>query len=111
MEQAQAERTVRRHRKPRPGDGTAWLVADVEHGDYLCYWYTGRKDGRLVEHARAATATGAVAWGRLRTNRVRIRPFDACTYWAGSAAKPEGLNHTWPEPEGTEALGRGASSC
>src|SRR5439155_322896 len=70
---------MRRHRRPRHGDGTASLVADRAKGDYLCYWYTGTGDARLVEHARAASAEEAIAWGRDRTARVRIRTAEART--------------------------------
>ncbi|HSS10516.1 MAG TPA: hypothetical protein VLL25_11560 [Acidimicrobiales bacterium] len=89
-----------RYRKPRHGEGTAWLVADPDQGDYLCYWYAGPSDGLLVGQARAATATEAVAWGRLRTPRVRIRTTDACAYWAGTAPRPEGFSNSWSDPDG-----------
>lgn len=72
------------HRKPRRGDGTAWLVADTEHDDFLCYWYAGPNDVRLVEQSRVPSAAQAVAWGRLRTDRVRIRTADARTSWVGA---------------------------
>jgi hypothetical protein len=88
-----------RYRKPRQGEGTAWLVADLGQGDYLCYWYAGPSDGLLVGQARAATASEAVAWGRLRTPRVRIRTTDACSYWAGTAPRPEGFSNSWFEPD------------
>ena len=91
-----------RHRTPRPGDGTAWLAADRLQGDYLCGWYTGTHGGRLVEGARVPTASEAVAWGRSRTSRVRIRTADACTYWAGTAPRPAGFSHTWSDPDGTD---------
>jgi len=90
---------MRRHRRPRHGDGTASLVADRAKGDYLCYWYTGTGDARLVEHARAASAEDAIAWGRDRTARVRIRTAEARTYWAGTAPTPEGFAHTWTKPD------------
>jgi len=88
-----------RRRHPRHGDGTAWLVADRLAGDFLCYWYAGPNDAYLAEHARAVTAVDAVAWGRLRTARVRIRTADAHTYWAGSAPRPDGFRSTWTERE------------
>ncbi len=97
---------MRRHQAPTPGDGTAWLVADLELGDYLCYWYAGPSDGQLVAQARAATAAEAVAWGRLRTTRVRIRTPDARSYWAGTAPRPEGFTSTWSDPAVTEASAR-----
>ena len=90
---------MRRHRTPRHGDGTAWLVADRLKGDYLCSWYTGTHGGHLVEDARVPTASEAVAWGRSRTSRVRIRTADARTYWAGTAPRPEGFSHTWTDPD------------
>jgi hypothetical protein len=86
-----------RHPTPRYGDGTAWLVVDRQLGDYGCSWYAGANDDHLVEHGRAATAAEAVAWGRLRTTRVRIRAADSCTYWAGSAPRPAGFTHTWTD--------------
>ena len=91
-----------RHRTPKHGDGTAWLVVDRARGDYSCSWFAGTHDGRLVEHARIATASEAVAWGRSRTARVRIRTADACTYWAGTAPRPEGFSHSWTEPNTTD---------
>jgi len=84
-----------RHRSSRHGDGTAWLVADLAHGDFVCHWYTGPNDERLVEQARAATEADAVAWGRLRSTRVRIRTAGASTSWAGTAPKPAGFRDTW----------------
>jgi hypothetical protein len=84
-----------RRRRARTGDGTAWLVVDRVKADYLCYWYAGPGGGELMEHARVANAPDAVAWGRLRTPRVRIRTADNCTAWAGTAPRPQGLNHTW----------------
>ena len=93
---------MKRHRTPRHGDGTAWLVVDRLKGDYLCSWYTGTDGGHLVEDARLSNASEAVAWGRLRTSRVRIRTADACTYWAGTAPRPEGFSHTWADPDTTD---------
>jgi hypothetical protein len=87
-----------RHREPRRGDGSAWLVADRLKGDYLCYWYVGEKGDRVANFARVPTATAAVAWGRLRTTRVRIRTGEARAYWAGGAPRPAGFSHTWTEP-------------
>ena len=86
-----------RHRAPRHGDGTAWLVADRAHGDFSCGWYVGAGGDRLAERARAGTAAEAVAWGRLRTTRVRIRTGDACSYWAGTAPRPDGFTENWSE--------------
>jgi hypothetical protein len=95
-------------RRPRHGDGTAWLVADRARGDFVCYWYVGRACDHLGEQARAASAEDAVAWGRARTTRVRIRTAAGCSQWAGSALRPEGLSDiaTW---RSTPALGQGAS--
>ena len=92
-----------RHRPPQHGEGTAWLVLDMAKEDYSCSWYTGTNDGRLVEHARIPTASDAVAWGRSRTPRVRIRTADARTYWAGTAPRPEGFSHTWTDSDTTNA--------
>lgn len=99
---------TRHQRRPRHGDGTAWLVADGAQGDFACYWYVGRAGDHLGEQARAATADEAVAWGCARTTRVRIRTLDGCSQWAGAAPRPEGLSHTWTSPR--EALGQGAGA-
>jgi hypothetical protein len=88
-------------RTARHGDGTVWLVVDRLIGDYLCYWYAGTNDGHMVDYTRLATASDAVAWGRLRTSRVRIRTADACTRWAGTAPRPAEFTHTWTDPEPT----------
>ena len=56
--------TMSRRHRWRPGEGTAWLVADRIDDDYRCYLYAGTNDDHLVEQARAATAVDAVAWGR-----------------------------------------------
>jgi hypothetical protein len=103
---------TRHQQRPRHGDGTAWLVADRAHGDFACYWYIGRAGDHLGEQARVVTAEDAVAWGRARTTRVRIRTADGCSQWAGSAPRPEGLSHTWASPtaavdQGTDAHWRG----
>jgi hypothetical protein len=95
---------MRRHGQPQHGDGTAWLVVDCVTGDYLCYWYTGTADDRLVEHARVASAEEAVAWGRRRTPRVRIRTPDARTFWAGTAPRPEGFVRTWTQDDAVNAV-------
>ena len=58
-----------RPRRARTGDGTAWLVVDQLNGEYLCYWYAGPGGGELMEYARVANDSDAVAWGRLRTSR------------------------------------------
>jgi hypothetical protein len=84
-----------RRRRWRPGEGTAWLVADRVADDYRCYLYAGPNDDRVVERARAATAVEAVAWGRQRTARVRIRTGAARSYWAGTAPRPAGFAETW----------------
>jgi cytidine deaminase len=77
------------------GDGTVWLVADRRDGQYGCYWYTGPSDGRLDEHARVDNVTDAVAWGRARSPRVRIRDVEGRSSWAGTAARPYGINRDW----------------
>ena len=87
-------------RGAREGDGTAWLVADRARGDFLCYWFVGPSDQRVAEQARAASADEAVAWGRSRTTRVRVRTDDGRSYWAGSAPRPDGFQHTWEGSEG-----------
>jgi hypothetical protein len=108
---------TRHRRRARHGDGTAWLVADRAHGDFLCHWYVGPSGDHLGERARAATAEDAVAWGRARTTRVRIRTADGCSQWAGSAPQPEGLFRTWSTPtvapvDRKHALvGEGAPCC
>jgi hypothetical protein len=75
-----------RHRKPRHGEGTAWLVSARSDSDYLCYWYTGTNDGRLAEQARVAGTSEALAWGRLRTPSVRIRTAEGESTMAASGA-------------------------
>lgn len=80
--------------------GTAWLSADRLRDDFLCLWYGGPNDGRLLEQARAPTAAAAVAWGAYRSSRVRIRTDEGRTYWAGTAPRPEGFSHTWVAAEG-----------
>jgi cytidine deaminase len=92
-----------KRRRTRTGDGTAWLVVDSVNGEYMCYWYAGPGDGQLMERARVADASDAVAWGRLRTSRVRIRTPDHCTSWAGTAPTPQGFNHTWVAPDQAES--------
>ena len=94
---------MRRHRRPRHGDGTASLVADRAKGDYLCYWYTGTGDARLVEHARAASAEEAIAWGRDRTARVRIRTAEART-------KPDTVSVIHPRSFETAPVSPGPAS-
>ena len=89
-----------RREHPGTGTGTAWLVADRAHGDYLCYWYGGKHDDDVVEQARAASAGLAVAWGRQRTPRVRIRTAEARTFWAGTARAPRGITLTWRDEAG-----------
>lgn len=88
---------MRRYREPREGEGTAWLGADSVSDDYLCFWYFGPNDGRLAEQARVPTEALAVAWGRARTTRVRIRTGAGRTFWAGTARRPEGFTHTWSD--------------
>jgi hypothetical protein len=98
---------MRRNRKPRYGDGTARLVADRSRGDFSCTWYVGPRGDRFAEHARAGTAAEAVAWGRARTTRVRIRTVDACTYWAGTAPRPDGFSDTWSDQSETDVHSHG----
>ena len=90
---------MRRHRPPRHGEGTAWLVADGRTGGFHCYWYVGRAGDRLVEQAHVSSASEAVAWGRERTPHVRIHTAEGRTYWAGTAPRPRGLAHSWAEPD------------
>jgi hypothetical protein len=77
------------------GEGTAWLVADSSNDEFLCYWYFGTGGGRLAEHARVANAGAAVAWGRARTGRVRLRTSDGRMHWAGADTKPDAIDRTW----------------
>src|SRR4051812_47226669 len=98
---------MRRRRTPRHGDGTAWLVADRARGDFSCSWYVGPGRDRLAERARAGTAAEAVAWGRARTTRVRIRTGDGCSYWAGTAPRPDGFTETWSDESATEVHSHG----
>lgn len=86
-----------RERPSQYGNGTAWLVVDRSNGEYLCYWYAGTNDGHPVERARVASAADAVAWGRRRSPSVRIRTGDSRTYWAGTAPRPGGFDHTWTD--------------
>jgi hypothetical protein len=58
----------------RGGHGTVWVVADDLNDDFVCYWYEGGTDSRLVEQARAATVDSAMVWGRARTGNVWMRP-------------------------------------
>jgi hypothetical protein len=87
--------TVTRQQPPHDGEGTAWLVADRAQGDFICLWYVGRSDDHVGERARVATADDAVAWGRARTSRVRIRTADGRSQWAGAAPRPDGLSGNW----------------
>ena len=92
----------------RTGSGTAWLVADgAEPLGFHCYWYTGRAEDHMVEHAHIPGATAAVAWGRQRTPRVRIRTPDRRSAWAGTVPAPAGITLKWIEPSPQE----GAGSC
>jgi hypothetical protein len=93
---------TRRH-EARRGEGTAWLVADGGRHDFVCYWYNGPSGDRLADHARVATAAEAVAWGRGRTPRVRIRMADGLTYWAGTATRPRTFSHSWIDAVGVRA--------
>jgi hypothetical protein len=86
-----------RNGTPTHGEGTAWLLEDDARQDYICSWYFGPYDAYLGEQVRLPTSAAALTWGRDRTTRVRIRTAAARTYWAGSAPRPEGFTHTWPE--------------
>ena len=98
---------MRPQRSPRHGDGTAWLVVDRRNGDYLCYWYAGLDDAHLVERARARTRADALAWGRRRTSRVRIRTAESFTYWAGTASRPQGFIRTRTDAVAPSSSGTG----
>ncbi len=78
-----------------------WLVFDAG-GDlyhYQCYWFGGRAEDHLREHAQVTTEAEAVVWGLERSPRVRIRLSDHRTYWAGAAPDPGGFAGTWaPRP-------------
>lgn len=86
---------MRERHATRPGEGTAWLIAERSSDNFHCYWYTGRNDGQLVEQAGAATANDAVAWGQVRTPRVRIRTRDGQTQWAGTEPRPATFAVSW----------------
>lgn len=102
-------RATRPQRHTHPADGMAWLVADRARGDFLCYWYFGRSGAHLAQQTRVATAEDAVAWGRARTDSVRIRTVDGRSRWAGSAPRPDGMSDTWTprRPAGSPAAARG----
>ena len=70
---------MRNRRTANRGEGTAWLVADRSNESVRCYWYAGASGGQLVEEADALSASAAVAWGLIRTPRVRIRTRDGET--------------------------------
>jgi hypothetical protein len=91
-----------RDRGPYRANGTVWLVADKTTDTFNCYWY-GPGDG-LAEQARSATEVSAVAWGRARSDRVRLRAVNHRTYWAGSAARPAGITYTWQPPTTTDRV-------
>ena len=92
---------MRRHGQVRPGTGVAWLVSDRLDEGYLCYWYGGADDAHLFERTRAASAADAIAWGRQRTPRVRIRTSEGRTYWAGPGPAPDGFVDSWRDREAT----------
>ncbi|MEY2473652.1 MAG: hypothetical protein QOK28_2981 [Actinomycetota bacterium] len=92
-------------RTARRGEGTAWLVADSSNDEFLCYWYFGTGGGRLAEQARVSSERGAVAWGRERSTRVRLRSTNGRTYWAGSDDKPDAIAHTWEDHNTTAPTG------
>jgi hypothetical protein len=92
-------------RTARRGEGTAWLVADGSNDDFLCYWYFGAGGGRLADQARVTSERGAVAWGRERSTRVRLRSTNGRTYWAGSDDKPDAIAHIWQDQNSTGATG------
>ena len=78
--------------------GTAHLVYDQAADVYHCYWFGGRSDDHLIEHAEVATAADAVAWAKSRTPRARIRLPDHRTYWAGASPSPGGFAGIWKPP-------------
>jgi hypothetical protein len=94
---------MKKRQERRRGEGIAWLVADRMSESVDCYWYAGASGGQLVEQASADTAVDAVAWGRLRTPRVRIRTRDGQTQWAGTAPRPETYAVTWQSDPVTAA--------
>ena len=89
---------MRGRRGANRGEGTAWLVADRSSESVRCYWYAGASGGQLVEQADAESASAAVAWGLVRTPRVRIRTRGAETQWAGTEARPETFTTSWSDP-------------
>ena len=98
---------MRRHRAPRHGDGTAWLVADRARGDFSCGWYVGPTGDRLAERGRAGTAAEAVAWGRVRTTRVRIRTGDGRRTGPAQHPRPDGFTQPWSDESATEVHSQG----
>jgi hypothetical protein len=88
-----------RHRTPRVGEGTVWVVADRAAGDFRCYWYGGPHEGVLQEQAQIATVDDAVAWGRQRSTQVRIRTLEGSSEWAGTAPRPSGFTRSWTTVE------------
>lgn len=99
---------MKQQRRAEPGEGSVWLVLDRSTGGYVCYWYAGANEGRMVEQARAASAADAVAWGRERSPRVRIRTDDARSSWAGAGPTPDGYELTWSAPVAAPAEGSAA---
>lgn len=86
---------MRKQRDQKRGEGTAWLITDRSSSNVDCYWYSGASGGQLVEQASAASEIDAVAWGRVRTPRVRIRTRDGETQWAGTEPRPETFAASW----------------
>jgi len=93
-----------RGRSARRGEGTAWLVADCSNDEFMCYWYFGAGGGRLAAHARVSSESEAVAWGRERSRRVRLRATDGRTFWAGTDAKPDAIALIWLDRNAEEVV-------
>jgi hypothetical protein len=86
---------MRKRREGRIGEGTAWLITDRASSNVDCYWYSGVSGGQLVEQSSAASEVDAVAWGRVRTPRVRIRTQAGETQWAGTEPRPDTYAASW----------------
>ena len=84
--------------KARPGSPSTW-----QRKTTAAPGTPGPTTAACVEHARIPTASDAVAWGRSRTPRVRIRTADIRMSRAGTAPRPEGFSHTWTDSDTTNA--------
>lgn len=80
-------------RRP-PARGLVCLVRDEHSGQFDCYWYRGRQEDHLVEQASCEDQSSAIAWGRARSGRVRVRDHRQ-TAWAGSDSVDDGQTLTW----------------